>query len=198
MVCRTTRRGFTLMELLTVIAIIGLIVAVAVPSWLSLRRRMAVRSAAAEIRSLFQLTRSRAVARSRHAAVRFTMSGGEWRYATYDDGDGDGVRSDDIRTGIDPLVTPPRHFLHQPALVSVGLLPKVIRDPDGDRLRPTDSPVQFNRTAMCSFSPLGSSTPGTIYVTDDAGSLYAVRVYGTTAKVRLLRYDDATRRWESR
>ncbi|MGZ8867811.1 MAG: hypothetical protein ACXW2P_05670, partial [Thermoanaerobaculia bacterium] len=81
---------------------------------------------------------------------------------------------------------------------SIGLLQQVIRDPDGDLLRPNDSPIQFGRSSICSFSPKGSATPGTIYLTDDAGSLYAVRVYGATAKIRLLRYSGERRRWESR
>jgi hypothetical protein len=45
---------------------------------------------------------------------------------------------------------------------------------------------------------MGSSTSGTIYLTDDAGSLYAVRVYGVSAKIRLLRYDGSRKQWESR
>ncbi|HEU4522639.1 MAG TPA: GspH/FimT family pseudopilin [Thermoanaerobaculia bacterium] len=198
MVCPGKERGLTLIELLTVIAIIGIGVAVAVPSWMSLRRRAAVRSAAAEIRSVFHETRSRAIAGWRNSGVRFTPSGTGWQFAIYDDGDRDGVRNDDIRNGVDVLVAPPRHLFQQPQLVTIGLLPQTIRDPDGDPLRPGDSPVQFNRSSICSFTPLGTSTAGTIYLTDDAGSLYAVRVFAATAKIRLVRYDGARRRWEDR
>jgi type II secretion system protein H len=195
---RDNQDGFTLLELLTVIAILGMVAATAVPSWMTLRRRAAVRSAAAEIRMVFHATRARAIARSDHAGLRFTRNGSQWQFAVYDDGDADGVRNDDIAARIDRCVIPPQHLFQQPQLVSIGLLPNEIRDPDGDRLRPTDAPIQFGRSAICSFSPMGSSTSGTIYLTDDGGSLYAVRVYGATAKIRLLRYDAALRRWESR
>ena len=195
--CPRKAHGFSLAEMLTVIAIVGILAAAAVPSWLSLRRRTAVRAAAAEIRMIFHETRSRAIARAANAGLRFTRSGSQWQFAVYDDGDDDGVRNDDIASLVDRCVKPPRYlFLQQ--LVSIGLLPQEIRDPDGDRLRPTDSPIQFGRSSICSFSPMGSSTSGTIYLTDDAGSLYAVRVYGVSAKIRLLRYDGAGKRWESR
>jgi hypothetical protein len=42
---------------------------------------------------------------------------------------------------------------------------------------------------------LGESTPGTIYITDRGLDLYAVRVYGATAKIRVLRYVPATKKW---
>ena len=198
MVSSGDERGLSLIELLTVMAILAMAVSVAVPSWMSLRRHAAVRSAAAEIRSVFHHVRSRAIARAHNAGVLFIRSGSQWKFAVYDDGDRDGVRNDDIRKGVDVLVTPPRFLFQQPQLVSVGLLPQTIRDPDGDPLRPGDSPVQFNRSSICSFTPLGTSTPGTIYLTDDAGSLFAVRSYGATAKIRLLRYEPGVGKWESR
>jgi prepilin-type N-terminal cleavage/methylation domain-containing protein len=192
------QHGYSLLELLTSIAIIGLVAAVAVPSFLSLRRRAAVRSAAAEIRSVFHQVRSRAIARHGNAGVKFTRVGSEWEFAIYDDGDGDGVRSDDIRRRVDREVTRPRFLWQQPQLVSVSLPAFAIVDPDGDVVPPGSSPVQFNRSTICSFSPLGQATPGTIYLTDSAGEVYAVRVYGATAKLRVLRYLAASERWESR
>ena len=195
---RHGKRGYTLQELLTAVAIIGLIAASATPSWMSLRRRAAVRSASAEIRAVFHKVRSRAIAEGRNCGVRFSKLAGQWHYAIYIDGDRDGIRSDDIRKGVDRCVMPPRTLFQQPQLVNIGLLPYTVRDPDGDRLTPTASPVQFSRSSICSFSRLGQATPGTIYLTDSAGSLFAVRVYGPSAKIRLLRYEASRRKWEAR
>jgi type II secretion system protein H len=190
------KNGFTLIELLIVIAIIGLTTAIAVPQWQSLRRRAAVRAAANEIRSIFRIARSRAIARGANAGVKFTRGAYDWQYAVYDDGDGDGVRNDDIQRGVDRRVTAPRYMIRGPELASISIPASVRVDPDGALMPAGASPVQFGTSTICSFSPLGESTPGTIYLADAAGLAYAVRVFGGSAKVRVLRYDAPRRRWE--
>ena len=190
-------RGYSLIELLVVVAIVAMIVLVTVPAFGSMRRKAALRTASSELRAIFQLARSRAIARGANCGLKFVKAGEEWQFALYDDGDGDGLRSDDIRAGVDKLVAPPRRALRETNLVTIGLLPITILDPDGDKLRPDkSSPVQMGRAEMCSFSKLGESTPGTIYITDGQ-ELFAVRVYGATGKIRTLRYV-AEGRWVER
>jgi prepilin-type N-terminal cleavage/methylation domain-containing protein len=189
------QRGYTLAELLTTIAIITSIVLVSIPSFANLRRKSAVQAAAASMRSVFQLARSRAIARGTNCGIKFVQIRGEWQFALYDDGDGDGVRSDDIDRGVDKRAMPPRTVLPGASMVSVGVLNESIRDPDGDPLTAASSPVQFNRSTLCSFSPIGQATPGTIYLTSAGRNLWAVRVYGMTGKMTVLRYDTGTRKW---
>jgi prepilin-type N-terminal cleavage/methylation domain-containing protein len=188
------RNGYTLIELLIVIAIIGLILGVAIPNFRTMQRRMALRAAAGELRSGFHLVRMRAIARGVNTGVKFVMIDGTWHFATYEDGDNDGVRNDDIKKGIDKLVARPRIVFSQSRIVTIGLPGFPFKDADGDSVK---SPVTFNQTTLCSFSPIGSATPGTIYITDHDGELWCVRVYGPTAKIRALRYDRAKKRWVS-
>lgn len=192
------RNGYTLIELLTVIAIVGLFVGLTVPAFANMQRRAALRAAAGQLRAIFHLARSRALERGSNSGVKFFQAEGEWQYAIYDDGDGDGVRNDDIQRRIDRRVTMPRRALQETKTVTIGLLRRQIKDPDGDRLLPNASPIHFNRSAICSFTPLGESTPGTIYLTDRRDEIYAVRVFGATAKIRTLRYDAGSRTWRNR
>lgn len=190
------KRGFTLIEVLITIAIIGLTTAIAVPNLQALRRRAAVRAAANEIRAIFRSARMRAITRGANTGVKFTPGAYDWRYAIYDDGDGDGVRNDDIQRGVDRRVTAPQYMIRGAELASISIPASVRVDPDGAAMPANASPVQFGSSTICSFSPVGESTPGTIYLADAAGLAYCVRVFGGTAKVRLLRYDVQRKRWE--
>jgi prepilin-type N-terminal cleavage/methylation domain-containing protein len=190
------RNGYSLAELLIALAIIGLFVSIGLPSLARLNRRTALRAAAGELRSIFHMTRMRAITRGTNCGIKFIDTGDEWQFAIYDDGDRDGVRNDDIYRGIDRRVTAPRPVLRESRAVTIGLIEGSIDDPDGEPL--DESPVRFGRSAICSFSPYGEATSGTIYLTDRELELYAVRVYGATAKIRTLRYDIDSERWSGR
>jgi prepilin-type N-terminal cleavage/methylation domain-containing protein len=192
---RMQRDGYSLVEMIVALAIIGLFLTMALPAFGNLQRRFALRAATSELRAIFQKTRMRAITRRANAGVRFVRTGDAWSFAVYDDGDGDGLRNDDIASRVDPLAEPSRPVLQESRAIRFGLLPYAIKDPDGDPLLPSASPVQFNRSTLCSFSPVGESTPGTVYLTNDAGDVWAVRVYGATAKVRVTRYDVAKKKW---
>ena len=196
---RHSERGLTLIELLIGIAIIGMIASVAFPAMLNLQRRAAARNAMSEIRAIFFAARMRAIARGRNCGVKFTKASDGWHYALYDDGDGDGVRNDDITSGVDPLAQSSRRVLAaEERRATIGLLPFKMVDPDGDPLPPTKSPVNFNNSAICSFTPLGESTPGTIYITDSITELYAIRVLAVSARIRVLRWNNGKQKWEQK
>ncbi|MBI2215569.1 MAG: prepilin-type N-terminal cleavage/methylation domain-containing protein [Acidobacteria bacterium] len=185
-------RGVSLVELLTVIAIVGLMLAISIPSLNDISKKRELRAASAELRSIFRRVRSRAVARNSNSAVKFRRIGGVWHYGFIDDGDGDGVMNDDIASGVDPVVAPFREVFGSTGKVRIGLPDVPVRDAEsGGIVTPDASPVRFNRSTLCSFSPTGSATPGSIYLTDGAHGAAAVVVYGATGKVRLKLLNEA-------
>jgi hypothetical protein len=130
--------------------------------------------------------------------VRFTREAGRYRYALYRDGDGDGVLTRDIESGVDPQVVPPHPLQHLGGRVGFGIPPELApRDP-GDpsrRLQRLDDPIRLNRSDLASFTPLGGSTPGSFYLSDGNQQLFAVRLFGRTGKIEVLHYDAASGRW---
>ena len=59
-------------------------------------------------------------------------------------------------------------------------------------------PVKFGRSNIVSFSPLGRSSSGTLYLTDGVDRLYAVVLYGPSTRIRVWRYRRTDQRWVMR
>jgi prepilin-type N-terminal cleavage/methylation domain-containing protein len=69
-------RGFTLVELLTVIAVIAVFVGIAIPLSVNVRRDQRVNNAAMRVAEVFRQARTRALGRGTAVLVRWTESGG--------------------------------------------------------------------------------------------------------------------------
>lgn len=188
------------MELVLVLAIVGLATAYLVPPierWSAAQR---MRLAAGELVSVLRQARFTAVRRAVRVGVKFYPGeGSEGRtvFVLYRDGDGDGVLSADIVAGVDPPEQPRRELAALGRRVRFGFPPGVVpRDPGNPRRRldRLEDPIRFNRSDIASFDPLGTSTPGSLYLTDGYG-LVAVRVFGRTGKVKVITYDRDTERW---
>jgi type II secretion system protein H len=191
--------GFSLVELLVVLAIIGLTATLGFPLLRGAAASRRVELAAGEVAGALRLARSHALRFSANVAVRFDTSDPRHvTYSLYRDGDGDGVRNDDIASGTDPVVVRARPLADVGGSVRFGFPPGIVpRDP-GDprrRLDRLDDPIRFNRSDLASFDPLGASTPGSVYLTDGRTRLAVVRLYGRTGKVKVELYDAQREVW---
>lgn len=191
--------GFTVVEWIIVVAIVGLTVSLASPGLFRLTRSLRVDLASRELHGVLRLARSRAIREGTKVGVKFRTSGeSRYSFTLYRDGDGDGVLTRDIDSGVDPPLAQPRELVHLGQQIRLGFpAGKAPRDP-GDpsrRLTRLGDPIRFNRSDIASFNHLGASTPGSLYVTDGLHFLSVVRVFGRTGKVKILRYDVASETW---
>ncbi|HVT04369.1 MAG TPA: GspH/FimT family pseudopilin [Thermoanaerobaculia bacterium] len=181
------RSGFSLIELLIVVAIIGIMVSVATPNLMAIRRGREVRLGASELRNVLQFARSQAVVRGLEIGVKFVPRDGRWTYGLYQDGDGDGIRNADITSGVDRRIVAPPSVPEKLSVAFIGLPAVSIYVPDSsDVLDPAEGPIRFGGSFICSFSPLGSGTPGSIYITDGLKAAAAVRVLGSSGRIRIV------------
>ncbi|HXI12571.1 MAG TPA: GspH/FimT family pseudopilin [Thermoanaerobaculia bacterium] len=195
---RSHSSGFSLPEILTVVAILGSFVALALPNLRAMTSLNALNAATAEIRGLFHLARSKAISRQRNTAIKFVSVNGRWTWSLYQDGDWDGVRNDDIVSRVDQRLAGPHELLGGSREIRVGIASPDLPDPDSGERLGSSSPVRFNRSTLCSFSQIGSGTAGSIFLTNLRGDAYVVRVFGSTGRIRSMRFNNAQRRWERR
>ncbi len=193
-------RGFNLVELIVVMAIGTLTAALVTPDVLRLSAALRVRIAAADVAGALRTARAMASREGSNTAVKFrTDEDGAVSYRLHTDGDGDGVKSSDIDSGVDPPVGPTRQIRHLGRQVTFGFpAGRPPRDPADPRriLARLEDPIRFNRSDLASFNPLGGSTPGSVYLTDGRHHLTVVRLYGMTGKVQTLNYDRLTEEWK--
>jgi hypothetical protein len=60
---------------------------------------------------------------------------------------------------------------------------------------PTSDPIRFNQSDLASFSPLGTSTPGSLYLSDGLRRLAVVRVANNAGRMRAYTWDPERRVW---
>lgn len=178
----------------TVALCVGMVVmALALPVTASVVDEGRARHAATFVAARMREAKQRAVTRAAAAGLVFDRVGTRWVFRVCTDGNADGLRRADIRSGRD--VCPDR------AVDLADLFPGVsvesdgsIRGPDGD---PSSSdPVRFGNSDIASFSPSGRCTAGSLYLRSTKGARYAIRIAGTTGRLRVLRYDQASRIWK--
>jgi prepilin-type N-terminal cleavage/methylation domain-containing protein len=190
-------RGYSLFELITVLAIIAIFSLVTLPRFLEVRKRAAIETAAGDVRAVFAFGRSQAIARGRNVGIKFLRFGDQWQYAFYEDGNANGIRNAEIVNGTDPLLRPYQTVLRGTGTGRIGLPKGPVPDPTGSGLiAASASPIRFNSSTICSFSPVGSATSGSVFLTDGSDTAGVVIVSGPTARVRLMMFNGG--QWRKR
>jgi len=194
----TASKGYTLAELLAVLAIVAMAVAVALPAAAMLRDGGRAAAGARTMATLLSAQRWKSVATHRVRGFQFRKVGNRWSWREVADGNGNGLRTAEITRGVDPVLTNDQALERLVADVTLGLPPggPYPEAPPGTQLlTAADDPVRFGRSDLVSFSPVGAASSGTIYVTDGRSGLYAVVLFGPSARLRVWRFRPEDRRW---
>ena len=101
---RRGHQGFSLMELVVVIAITGIIATIAIPLGLSMRERYKLRESASDVLSAMKRAQTEAVKRGVRSKVFINATNGVWACTVFiDDGSGGGVAGDSIPNGTEAV-----------------------------------------------------------------------------------------------
>jgi prepilin-type N-terminal cleavage/methylation domain-containing protein len=184
--------GFSLLELLVVLWIAAITAAVAVPYILGALDDLRTRAAARYLSGRMFHARSEAVKRSYRVGYQFRPQAGDWWFAGFTDRNGNGIRSAEISSGIDPELWPAEALSTRFAHVSFGLAPGTPLIDGGTG----SDPIRVGNSDIVTFDPNGSSSSGTLYLRGRRGAQYAVRVFGVTGRTRMFKYEPGTLSWK--
>ncbi|MBN1932200.1 MAG: GspH/FimT family pseudopilin [Desulfobacterales bacterium] len=95
--------GVTLLEIVTVIGIMGIMSAIAIPNIISWLPDYRLKSAARELQSTMQFARFRAIKENTNAVVSFNIGTDEY-FAFLDNGEGGGTASDETLNGNERII----------------------------------------------------------------------------------------------
>jgi type II secretory pathway pseudopilin PulG len=189
------QQGATFVEMMFALTMMVTASALAIPlvagSIDEVRTALAARYVAGRIGS----TRLDAVRRSNTVALRFEPAAGDYMFATFGDGNGNGVRTAEIRDGVDPPLGQFERLQDRFPGVRFELAPGV-PDADGQAGTGLDG-VRIGSPQILSMSSDGTATSGTLYIRGRRGQ-YAVRVLGATGRTRMLQYQPGNRTWIGR
>ena len=190
--CRSSP-GFTILELLFAVAITGTLAAIAVPQSLRALDDFRTRSAAQYLARKLGTARFQAIRRSAAHGLRFAQVDGGYRMALVSDGNRNGIRTTELQSGVDRTLSEPEAVGWRFAGVQFGIHDGV-PDADGNPAGNADG-VHFGASKLAVMNADGTASSGTLYLRGTGRSQYAVRVLGSTGRVRLLKFDAVRRRW---
>jgi type II secretory pathway pseudopilin PulG len=187
-------QGYSLVEVLFALAVLVTLGGLAVPQLLATVDHVRAAGAVRYLTTRLHQVRMEAIVRSKNVALQITQTADGYSFATYVDGNGDGIRTHDMQNGTDPRLTRPERLPDQFSGVDFGVLPE-LPSPDGSSTALGSNPIKLGSSNILTFTPLGTSSSGSLYVRSKGNSQYVIRILGETGKTRVLRFDSRRRLW---
>lgn len=191
----TDTRGVALVDIVAALALSMAMAAMAAPVVGGTLDRERTIIGAQHLAGQLLRARMEALKRSAAVAVRLELVGERAAARLYVDGNGNGVVQRDIDRGTDRALAGVEWLDAHARDVSLRVNQTVTDAGGSGSLEPGSDPLRIGRTALVTFSPLGSSSSGTLYVAASRGPQMAIRIYGASGRVRVLMFDARTRQW---
>ena len=193
---RRPARGITLLELLTTLAIFSITAGLTAAAAHAYAGMSSLRAASHEIASVFSQARSRALFRNAYSGVKWIARDGDLTLQIHDDGDGDGVRNDDIDSGVDPLFFGPITVKSRWPKGDRRLHPRLPRaGPEGEPGRRPLRPDPLRPLRHRELLAGRNCSPGSVWLGDGRSRQALVRLTPGSATIGIYEWVGSRRTW---
>lgn len=193
---RRGQTGYSFVELVFITTIVITLCGIAVPEMLTGIDDFRTAGAAHYVETLLHRARMEAVMRSSDVAMQFVvMADGHYAMAMHVDGNRNGVLTREIQSGVDRQLVASTRLVDNFADVDFGALPG-LPAVDSGGTPPGSDPIRLGSSTLATFTAIGTSTTGSLYIRGNHGAQYVVRIYGQTGKTRILKYHLRTGQWK--
>lgn len=187
-------RGFSLLEVLCIFALLGIVVTLAASPWQGLGSRQALSSAALRLFAEVQKCQNLAVRYATHVGLLFDVNERGAFFVVVRDANGNGVSRREYLAGRDPVVAGPVHLSDfspqvRPGPPLGGKLPA----PGGSGTVP-ESGLALGESKILSFAPVVGARSGSIYLS--AGNEAVALRVAPMGSVRLFRWNPRCGLWQ--
>ena len=188
-----TASGYSVLEVVFVAALMVTLSGIAVPQALAALDDFRAFGATHYISGRMYRARMEAVMRTTSVAIQFSRTAAGYSYAVFQDGNGNGVLTSEIKSGVDRRLGAAESLRDNFKGIDFGAVPGLPAiDPGGTP--PGNDPIRLGTSSILTFTARGSSSTGTVYIRG-GDAQYAVRVFGDTGKSRMLKFNHRTGRW---
>jgi type II secretory pathway pseudopilin PulG len=196
---RSSCRGITLPELVVSLALTGMITATALPALSNILKKTSIDAATTDVALVFTLARNRAILSGRDAGVKWYAKADDVVLTLYEDGNGNGVMTADIQKGVDRLVAGPYWMKGKYPHITFSFLRDFNwLDPSGNPIGNLADPIRFGRGDICTFSPDGQASPGSVYLSNGVDKQSVVRVSPASGRIQIFDFEPKKRKWVRR
>jgi len=190
-----SERGLALIDVVVAVGLSLVLAAIAVPVVGGTLDREHAIVGTQYLAAQVQRARLESLKRGAAVAVRFEQLDGRTAFQLFVDGNGNGVLQNDIDRGVDPALTHVDWLDTHARGVALRINQPIVDMSSGLAIAPGEDPLRIGNSSLVSFSPLGSSTSGSLYVAAQRGPQLAIRLYGATGRARVLMFDARARQW---